>query len=250
MPTNPAAISQVGTPPSYPTRPGTTDKAQFLADTATADARFPVYNTELNTATTELNAAATVTYNNAVEAAASAVTASDAAATAQSASSYKGAWSSLTGALNLPASVSHSGKTWRLENNLADVTLSEPGVSGDWTDITNASPSGDNTFTGTNTFNQTPSEADYTLTGTVVDPANGGVQTKTMTTPQTLTETLSNGQSVVLRLIDADQFAVTFPAGTFVTAAGNVAPTLTADYFVIFVKTGGGLFIVDGGSAA
>jgi hypothetical protein len=45
---------------------------------------------------------------------------------------FKGAWSSLTGALNKPALVSHLGSRWNLLNNLADVTASTPGVSADW----------------------------------------------------------------------------------------------------------------------
>lgn len=45
---------------------------------------------------------------------------------------YKGTWASLTGALNVPATVTHAGATWSLINNLADVTASEPGVTADW----------------------------------------------------------------------------------------------------------------------
>lgn len=48
---------------------------------------------------------------------------------------YKGAWSSLAGALNKPASVSHGGLFWLLENNLANVATSEPGMTSDWTRI-------------------------------------------------------------------------------------------------------------------
>jgi hypothetical protein len=48
---------------------------------------------------------------------------------------FKGTWSSLSGALNKPASVLHSGRFWQLLNNLADVTASEPGVTADWAQI-------------------------------------------------------------------------------------------------------------------
>ena len=75
MATTPAPIPEVGTPPDYPVRAGTTDKAAYLAQVATADARFPVYNDELNAATAALNEAADVTYSNAVGADASATTA-------------------------------------------------------------------------------------------------------------------------------------------------------------------------------
>lgn len=53
--------------------------------------------------------------------------------TAESYASYKGRWIDLTGALNIPASVEHTGTMWQLLNNLADVTLSEPsGTNTDW----------------------------------------------------------------------------------------------------------------------
>lgn len=45
---------------------------------------------------------------------------------------YKGLWSSLTGALNKPASVSHNNKFWLLNTNLANVTLAQPGISASW----------------------------------------------------------------------------------------------------------------------
>lgn len=45
---------------------------------------------------------------------------------------YKGVWSTLTGPLDIPASVSHDGVTWILTQNLADVTSDEPGVSNKW----------------------------------------------------------------------------------------------------------------------
>lgn len=65
-------------------------------------------------------------------AAASATSAANSASSAQSASNFAGEWSTLTGALNTPATVYHNGAFWLLLNNLADVTLSEPGVTSDW----------------------------------------------------------------------------------------------------------------------
>ena len=45
---------------------------------------------------------------------------------------FKGTWASLTGSLNKPATVFYNDLYWVLLNNLADVTASEPGISGDW----------------------------------------------------------------------------------------------------------------------
>jgi hypothetical protein len=53
------------------------------------------------------------------------------------ASGYKGNWSSLTGALNMPAVVSHSGFLWLLNVNLANVTTSTPSFTNNhWTVFT------------------------------------------------------------------------------------------------------------------
>jgi hypothetical protein len=54
--------------------------------------------------------------------------AADASAAAVAAANFKGEWSTLTGALAIPASVSHNGSVWVLTQSLADVTSNEPGV--------------------------------------------------------------------------------------------------------------------------
>jgi len=53
------------------------------------------------------------------------------------AANYKGPWSSLSGALAIPASVSHTGVVWLLKSSLADVTASQPSlVNTDWIALT------------------------------------------------------------------------------------------------------------------
>ena len=69
---------------------------------------------------------------SATAAANSAAVASARAAEAAASANFIGPWSGLSGPLNMPASVLHNGRTWRLLANLPDVTASEPGVSGDW----------------------------------------------------------------------------------------------------------------------
>lgn len=61
-----------------------------------------------------------------------ALAALEAASLSLSNANFKGAWSSLSGALNKPATVSHAGSRWSLLNNLANVAASTPGVSADW----------------------------------------------------------------------------------------------------------------------
>ena len=70
---------------------------------------------------------------DATAAQASAISAASAASAALAASNFKGEWATLTGALNKPACVKHSGRFWLLLNNLANVATSQPGVSADWT---------------------------------------------------------------------------------------------------------------------
>jgi len=55
-----------------------------------------------------------------------------AATIAEATANFVGPWASLSGSLNVPAVVLHAGSYWQLLVNLADVTASEPGVSGDW----------------------------------------------------------------------------------------------------------------------
>jgi hypothetical protein len=75
------------------------------------------------------------------------VAAEDSALAANAAANFKGNWASLTGVLAKPAAVWHSSTIWALLNDLADVTTSQPGVSGDWVEIGGVKRTGD-TMTG------------------------------------------------------------------------------------------------------
>lgn len=115
---------------------------------------------------TETNAIAENVFNNATEAASLATTASSQVALASAAANYKGLWSSLSGALNMPASVSHNGNYWALNVNLANVTTSTPGVSANWQALN----------IGSGGATETSSAVDVTLTA-----ASYRVQAVTMT---------------------------------------------------------------------
>lgn len=91
------------------------------------------------------------------------------------------------------------------------------------------------TFTGTVTATNVQ-ETVYSLTGTEIDPTNGGIQTKTLSGATTFTEVLSSGESVVLMIDGGDANAVTWPTITWVTSAGNAAPTLTANDTIVLWK--------------
>ena len=82
----------------------------------------------------------------------------------------------------------------------------------------------------------------YALSGTDIDPANGGLQTKTLSADTTFTESLTNGDSVVLMLDAGASYTVTWPTITWVTSSGNAAPTLTANDTIVFWKVGSTLY--------
>ena len=73
----------------------------------------------------------------------------------------------------------------------------------------------------------------YNLTGTAISPVNGTIQYKTVSENTIFTETLAAGQSVILRLINASSYTITFPTITWV---GAVAPVLTANCVIVLWK--------------
>lgn len=103
-------------------------------------------------------------------------------------------------------------------------------------------PTASPTFTGTVTASVVDAtyynEGVYSLTGTAIDPANGSVQYKTLSANTTFTESLADGDSVTLRISGGATYTVTWPTMTWVTSAGNTAPTLTAGDVVVLWQEG------------
>ena len=81
---------------------------------------------QMNIVKDEVNDSRDATISNATTATEQATIATAQANIAVSATNNKGLWSNLTGALNTPATVNHNGIVWVLNNNIADVALSEP----------------------------------------------------------------------------------------------------------------------------
>ena len=78
----------------------------------------------------------------------------------------------------------------------------------------------------------------YSLTGTDIDPANGGIQYKTLAANTTFTESMASGESVILRISGGDTYTVTWPTISWVTGSGDVEPTLTgSDVFVLWKES-------------
>ena len=104
----------------------------FISKADAHVAALAAWTTEVNAVSTEIEVHAAEALSSEAAAAASESTASSASTVSQSNANYKGEWSGLTGAANVPYSVSHAGQFWQLLSNVADITLSEPGVTGDW----------------------------------------------------------------------------------------------------------------------
>lgn len=126
-------IAQLPTPPSK------SDPVNFATRADEFLGALPAFGNEVNAVALEIDANALSASNSAsasaVSAGQSASSATNAEAFKDAAAStlnYKGEWSSLTGALNVPSTVTHLNQVWMLKNNLANVTTSNPS-----TDTTN-----------------------------------------------------------------------------------------------------------------
>ena len=79
------------------------------------------------------------------------------------------------------------------------------------------------------------SEEIYAITGTTpaLDPANGTIQTWTLTGSSTPTDSIAAGESITLMIDDGTAYSITWPTMTWVNNAGS-APTLaTSGYTVV-----------------
>jgi len=88
-------------------------------------------------------------------------------------------------------------------------------------------------------------ETVYTLdpsVSTIINPANGGIQSITLTDATSFTESLETGQSIVLMISNGLTHLIGFPTTKWVTSAGNVAPTLTDSSTVVMWKVGTTLY--------
>lgn len=126
---------------------------------------------------------------------------------------FDGAFSSLTGT---PTTVSGYGivdaATLTGTQTLTNKTLTAPVLDGGY------------------------SEEVYALSGTsaALDPANGSIQTHTLSGNTTYTDSLSAGESITLMIDDGTAYTVTWPTMTWVNNAG-VAPTLATTGYTVVV---------------
>jgi hypothetical protein len=73
----------------------------------------------------------------------------------------------------------------------------------------------------------------YNLTGTTLEPANGSIQYKTLSSNTTLTDSIAAGEAMTLMIDDGSAYTITWPTMTWVNNGGS-APTLaTTGYTVV-----------------
>lgn len=120
---------------TLPPAPQRSDSVNFAAKADLFLSALPTFGEEANDLAAEVNQTAVEVNQDASDAANSAATALTAANTVIAATAFKGPWSSLTGALNVPATVFHLGQYWILQQNLLNAAAVQPG-----TDLTKWTP--------------------------------------------------------------------------------------------------------------
>lgn len=225
---------------NFPPAPVRGDRVSFPLVADAFVAHFEVFVPQANAQAAQVNADAQdaeAARGVAESAAQDAITyAEQAAATA----GFAGLWSSLTGPLNVPASVYHADTFWVLLSNLADVTTAEPGVSAAWVEFSDdyvrrdGDTATDLTINGL-TIQGAVTEQVFAITGTTpaISAANGTIQTWALTANSAPTYSLNPGESVTLMIDDGTARTITWPTTRWV-GAGGLAPVLsTTGYNVI-----------------
>jgi len=147
----------------------------------------------------------------------------------------KGNGSSVEGQIKLNCHANTHGQTVKAQPHSASITNTMLLPKG--ANSTLVSEIGLATLTG-----KTIVDTVYALSGTAFLATNGGVQTKTVSANVTFSDSLVSGDAIVLMLESGASYTVTWPTITWVTSAGNVAPTLTAKDTLVLWKVSSVLY--------
>ena len=118
------------------------------------------------------------------------------------------------------------------------VTLVQADISNLVSDLGAKMPKAGGTFTGDVTI-KALLETEHTSSSTsyALNPSTNGTRTTlTLTANTTLSDSMTDGESMTLRVLNGDTYTLTFVAGT--KWVGGSAPTLTGDDLIRFEKWG------------
>jgi hypothetical protein len=90
-------------------------------------------------------------------------------------------------------------------------------------------------LSGDTSFGGALSETIYALSGTTpaLDPANGTIQTWTLSGNSNPTDSLSAGESMTLMIDDGTAYTITWPTTTWVNNGGSAPSLATSGYTVV-----------------
>ena len=167
-------------------------------------------------------------------------------------------YATLTNATGLPISTGVSGlgtgvATFLATPSSANLAAAVTGETGSGALVFGTGPTLTSAVLSAVTLNDGVTEEYYALGSTEdnLDPANGSIQTKTLNQNKVLTATgFDSGQSMTLMLSGGTTYTVTWPTMTWVSSAGNTAPTLTANDTIVLWKIGSTLYGAYAGSYA
>lgn len=236
--------------------PSRNDPANFSARADAFLGALPTFAGQLNTLEVNVNQRETNATTQANAAETARALADTSASVASAAANFRGNWSSLTGALNIPATVAHQGYIWMLLSNVANITTSEPGVSSNWITVSAVTVADIGTAPNQLPLNQYLGSMAYedldnvSITGGVIDNVRIGIsQPDPSAVNTTATLTTANLQAGIITSTTAAIVTATLPTGANMEGISTSTNSINASYNWTVINTGSNNFVVAQGAS-